>query len=175
MATYDDECPINLSSLPTYSPPTYCNTSLLLLLWSFPFCHTCSNIPLLLPCEKRGGFGTFLPRMPEYFPSLLISTPPKSSSPLFFATEKILGTFFPSLLPPPPLTVAKMLLERGGGGGKGVVKSEKVRIWGRGVSAKQPVFCGRRKEGGISSYHTGTRKKERQNTFLKICVGDCRS
>ncbi len=92
----------------------------------------------------------------------------------FFATEKILGTFFPSLLPPPPLTVAKMLLERGGGGGKGVVKSEKVRIWGRGVSAKQPVFCGRRKEGGISSYHTGTRKKERQKTFLKICVGDYR-
>ncbi len=87
----------------------------------------------------------------------------------FFRNRKIPGNVFP--VPPPPLTVAKMLLERGGGGGKGVVKSEKVRIWGRGVSAKQPVFCGRRKEGGISSYHTGTRKKERQKTFFENMCG----
>ncbi len=101
---------------------------------------------------------------------------PHLRSPLlhFFSQPKKSWERFPRPSSP-PLTVAKMLLERGGGGGKGVVKSEKVRIWGRGVSAKQPVFCGRRKEGGISSYHTGTRKKERQNTFLKICVGDCRS
>ncbi len=106
-----------------------------------------------------------------------------SLSPYFHTSEVVFATFFRNRknpgnvfpVPPPPLTVAKMLLERGGGGGKGVVKSEKSRIWRRGVSAKQPVFCGRRKEGGISSYHTGTRKKEIQKTFLKICVGDCRS